>query len=235
MMKITAIEAAIQFVNDEFPECEIAILAGSTSRGEETKTSDLDILIFDSNISDYRESFVRYGWRIECFVNNNESCLKHFRSDREKGRPVLATMIIEGKVLRDEGLVEKIKEEALLYIKQGPTPLTSEFIRASRYFMYDLLDDFIDAKSEEEEIILINTISIQLADFILRLNGQWSGRGKTLTRALKNYNSELSDRFFSALNTYYRDRNKQPIVEFINDIYEPIGGQLFDGFSMGKS
>jgi hypothetical protein len=234
-MKITALEAAVQFVNDEFPECEIAILAGSASRGEETRTSDLDILIFDSNISEYRESFERYGWRIECFVNNNESCLKHFRSDREKGRPVLATMIIEGKVLRDKGLVEKIKEEALFYIKQGPTPLASEFIRASRYFMYDLLDDFIDAKSEEEEIILLNTISIQLADFILRLNGQWSGRGKTLTRALKNYNSELSDRFFSALNTYYRDKNKQPIVEFINDIYEPIGGQLFDGFSMGKS
>jgi hypothetical protein len=194
----------------------------------------LDILIFDSNLSDYRESFEEYGWRIECFINNQESYLRHFKSDKDKGRPVLATMIAEGMVLKNNGLADKLKEAAVDFINQGPTPLTEEYIISSRYFMFDLLDDFIDAKNREEALITLNTLSIQLGDFILRLNGQWSGRGKTLTRALNKFDEEISKKFFDALNRFYQDNDKQSTVEFLDKIYRPLGGQLFAGFAMGK-
>lgn len=32
-MRPPAMEAAIKFVNDQFPDCDVAILAGSASRG----------------------------------------------------------------------------------------------------------------------------------------------------------------------------------------------------------
>jgi hypothetical protein len=35
-MKISAIEAATKFVADRFPNCDIALIAGSASIGEET-------------------------------------------------------------------------------------------------------------------------------------------------------------------------------------------------------
>lgn len=233
-MKISAIEAAMKFVNYKFPNCDIALLAGSASRGEETESSDLDVLIFETSVTDYRESFEEYGWRIECFINNFESYKRHFKSDREKGRPVLATMIVEGKVLKDKGQALELKDIADNFIKPGPEPLTIEYINSSRYFMFDLLDDFVDSKNHEEAVITLNTLSVQLVDFILRLNGQWSGRGKTLSRGLNKLDTEMCKRFFMALDCFYKWNNKKQIIEFVNEVYKPIGGQLFAGFSMGK-
>ena len=41
------IEAASKFIEDHFPKCNAALLAGSVIRGEATETSDLDIIVFD--------------------------------------------------------------------------------------------------------------------------------------------------------------------------------------------
>jgi len=109
-MKLSAIEAAMKFVNYTFPNCDIALLAG-------------------------------------------ESYKRHFKSDREKGRPVLATMIVEGKVLKDKGQVQELKDIADNFIKQGPEPLTIEYINSSRYFMFNLLDDFVDERNHAEAIV----------------------------------------------------------------------------------
>ncbi|KRE33503.1 hypothetical protein [Paenibacillus sp. Soil522] len=118
--------------------------------------------------------------------------------------------------------------------QHGPEHLTIEYINSSRYFMFDLLDDFVDAMNHEEAIITLNTLSVQLIDFILRLNGQWSGRGKTLSRGLNKLDTEMCKRFFMALDCFYKWNNKKQIIEFVNEVYKPIGGQLFAGFSMGK-
>lgn len=57
-MNMSAIEVAKQFVSTHFPDCSVAILTGSASRGEETPYSDLDILIIsDSEPSAYVQAF----------------------------------------------------------------------------------------------------------------------------------------------------------------------------------
>lgn len=233
-MRIQAITAAQSFIHEKFSGCDMAFLAGSAARGEETKTSDLDIVIFDANKETYRESFVMFGWRIETFVHNWKSYLEQFEVDRDNGRPILANMLFECIIIKDGGSAEKIKEQAGVYLSKGPTPLSEEYISASRYFIYDLLDDIIDSQNHEEALITINTLSLQLADFILRVNRQWSGRGKGLSRALKKYDQELCEQYFNALNRYYQNKDKQALVEFVNQIYQPLGGQLFEGFSQGK-
>lgn len=231
IMKPPAIESAKRFINEHFPQCNVALLAGSASRGEETESSDLDIVVCDGNVSRcYRESLVRYGWRIECFIHNENSYLEQFEIDKKTGRATLATMVATGMILKDNGLAKTLKEQANQWISDGPPGLTEDFIQASRYFMYDLVDDFIDSKSREEELVTLNTISLQLADFILRLNKKWTGRGKGLVRELYKFDQPLADRFFDALQAYYKQGEKMPFVEFVNEIYEPLGGQLFDGF-----
>ncbi|MCA1026041.1 nucleotidyltransferase domain-containing protein [Cytobacillus kochii] len=229
-MIFSAIEAAVKFVEGNFPDCNIALLAGSASRGEETMTSDLDIVIIDNSLNSYRESFVLYGWKIESFVHNFNSYLEQFEKDRNKGRPILANMLIDSKVLKNNGELDDIRNTANNFIENGPPPLSEEFIKASRYFIYDLLDDFADSKNEQEALITINNISLQVADFILRLNGQWSGRGKGLTRALKAFDGSLYEKFFETLNCYYKHGNKQPFIEFVDYVYKPLGGTFFDGY-----
>lgn len=233
-MEYSSLEATKLFIEEKFPNCDMVFLAGSASRGEETETSDLDIVVFDNNSKEYRESFFMFGWRIECFIYNQESYIKQLASDKKIGRPILANMIVEGKVIKDNGNAEKLKQEASEYVIQGPTPLTEDYINASRYYIYDLLDDFMDCNNDEEALITINLLSIQLADFILRLNGQWTGRGKALTRALYKFDKDIGEKFFNGLNKFYKERDKQPIFDFVEEIYKPIGGQLFAGFSQGK-
>lgn len=235
-MRLPAIEAAHQFIDAEFPACLTAFLAGSASRGEETPTSDLDIVVFVQVgvTADYRESFERFGWKIEVLIHNKDSYLPCFEKDRKKGRPILATMIQQGLILTDHGLAAELREAALRSITAGPEPLSDEFIRASRYFMFDSLDDFADCRDEEEALLTLNSLSVNLVDFILRLNGCWTGRGKTLKRALYSYDPVVAKRLFQALDAYYRHREKKPIIEFVQEMYAPLGGPLFDGFSMGK-
>jgi len=229
-MKLDAIVAAKRFIEDFHGECQFALLAGSVSKGLATASSDLDIIIFYEERTNTRESYVRYDWKIESFVHNHSSYKKYFAKEKESGRPVLASMIKDGIILKDHPLIYSIKQDAIDYLKEGPESLTPEFIRLSRYFVYDLLDDFVDSKNDDEAMIVLNLLSTQVADFILRYNNQWTGRGKGLVRAFKEYDEALSTRYFYTLNEYFQNRNKQPFVDLVNEIYEPLGGQLFDGF-----
>ena len=69
-------KAAELYIEQFYPNCQGAILAGSVIRGEATATSDLDIVIFDKTLkSSYRESIIKYDWPIEqrllpipCFI-----------------------------------------------------------------------------------------------------------------------------------------------------------------------
>ncbi|MDG5471284.1 nucleotidyltransferase domain-containing protein [Jeotgalibacillus sp. ET6] len=234
-MRLSGIEAAKKFTEEKFPESEIVFLAGSASRGEETASSDLDIVIIDNSIiSSYRESFVLYEWKIETFFHNATSYLNQFNKDKDTGRPILANMLAEGKAIRDNGKSNEIKNNAKEFIKAGPNPLSESYIMASRYFIFDLLDDFTDTQNHQEALMTLNTISLQFADFILRINGQWTGRGKGLTRALRHFDKEIYKRYFEALDYYYIEKEKQPIIDFVNEFYAPLGGPLFNGFSQGK-
>ena len=234
-MRLSGIEATKKFAEEKFPESEIVFLAGSASRGEETITSDLDIVIIDNSIiSSYRESFVLYDWKIETFFHNYNSYLDQFNIDKDTGRPILANMLAEGKAIKDNGKSNEIKNNAKDFIKAGPNPLSESFIKASRYYIYDLLDDFADTENHHEAIITLNTISLQFVDFILRVNGQWTGRGKGLTRALRQFDEVTYKRYFETLDYYYKGGEKQPFIDFVNEFYVPLGGPLFDGFSQGK-
>jgi len=230
-MRISAVDAARKFVQDKFPNCFTALLAGSASRGEETDTSDLDIVIFDNTVPNrYRESSIHYGWRIECFIHNETSYMDQFAFDSKNGRATLATMISTGIILKYSRETKTLKETADQWVSAGPPSLDEGSIDASRYFIYDLLDDFKDSKSDEEAIITVNTLSIQLAEFILRLNGQWSARGKSLARHLYKFDKNLADRYFESLKAFYQRGEKQTLSDFVDTIYAPLGGQLFDGY-----
>jgi predicted nucleotidyltransferase len=83
--KLNPIEAAQKIINNHFPCCQGALLAGSVVRGEATATSDLDIIIFDKNIrTSYRESLIDLGWAIEFFVHNLTSYKNFFESDKQR-------------------------------------------------------------------------------------------------------------------------------------------------------
>jgi predicted nucleotidyltransferase len=68
---VNAIDAAQAFVNKYFPAYNVAFLAGSASRGQETVTSDLDIVVFTSEHVHYNQTLHDFGWPIEVFVEDS--------------------------------------------------------------------------------------------------------------------------------------------------------------------
>jgi hypothetical protein len=234
-MKLKPIDAAKQFVDEAFPNCRGALLAGSVVRGEGTETSDLDIVIIDDTVeSSYRESLFQFGWAIEAFVHNATSYKRFVEDDCKRGRPSLARMLAEGFIMKDDGIMEKLKQEAKELLLQGPEPLTEEQMKLARYFITDMLDDFIGSVKREEDLFIAGALADKLHEFVLRTNRQWTGSSKWVVRALKKYDPVLCDRFVEAFDRFYRNGEKEGIIALTDDILEPFGGRLFDGFSLGK-
>ncbi len=74
--RMNAREAARKIVEQHFPSCTGAVLAGSVLRGEATNTSDLDIVIFDKKLpASYRTSFNSFGgqWKHLYIIVNHTS------------------------------------------------------------------------------------------------------------------------------------------------------------------
>ncbi|MBM7839225.1 hypothetical protein JOC54_002496 [Alkalihalobacillus xiaoxiensis] len=230
LVRKTAREAAKEFIGAHFPTCELAILAGSVARAEETTSSDIDLILFLAETNGYRESFFAYGWPFEVFVHSQETYLNELNRETQVGRSLLGNMLSEGIALIDDGSFNRIKQEAINHLKAGPAPLTREYIEASRYVMGNCIDDLIDVTSEAEALMIVNTLSIEVPQFILRYHNQWQAKGKSLSRALYAYDYDCAERFFYSLQAFYKKGQKDPIIAFIQEIYEPIGGFLFSGF-----
>ncbi|QOR64716.1 nucleotidyltransferase domain-containing protein [Cytobacillus suaedae] len=232
---INPIEAAEMFVNMFYPDCNGALLAGSVVRGEATETSDLDIIVFDSQIdSSYRESTIKFGWPIELFVHNLNSYKSFFKSDCERARPSLPRMVSEGIVLKDNGIISSIKIEASELLENGPEEWSSDTIRIKRYFITDTLDDFIVSKKRSEEIFIAGTLADIVSEFVLRTNKKWIGTSKWIVRSLKEHDKEFANRFVQAFDSYYKTGEKHKVIQIVDSVLEPHGGRLFEGFSLGK-
>lgn len=233
--KLNPIEAAKRFINKSFPNCQGAVLAGSVVRGEETDTSDLDIVVFEKSItSSYRESLIDFGWPIEIFVHNLTSYKQFFEMDYKDAKPSMQRMLLEGIILKDEGIIDSIKEEAKEILDKGPERWTEEIITTKRYFLTDVLDDFIGCNNRGEEIFIANTLAELIHEFVLRTNGCWIGSSKWVVRALKHYDVKFTEEFIEAFDTFYKTGEKRKVVELSKMVLEPYGGRLFEGFSLGK-
>lgn len=233
--RFTPLEAAHQFVNEHFPNCKGALLAGSVVRGEATEKSDLDIVIFDKNLrTSYRESLIEYGWHIEVFVHTLTSYKQFFKMDYERARPSMPRMVSEGIVLKDEGIIESIKKEANDLLHNGPQEGSEETINTKRYFLSDALDDFIGSTNRSEELFIATTLAELLSEFVLRTNRQWIGTSKWVYRSLKDYDEEFANQFVKAFDIFYKTGNKGQVIELADYVLQPFGGKLFDGFSLGK-
>lgn len=233
--KLMAINAAKKFVQKQYPDCQGALLAGSVVRGEETETSDLDIVVFDQKYSaSYRQSFIDLGWPIEVFVHNLSSYHAYFLTDCERARPSLPRMVVEGIVLQGAEVVFPIKQEAKALLAKGPKEWTNETTSSKRYFVTDALEDFIGSTERTEAIFIAASLAEATSEFVLRSNRCWIGNSKWLMRSLRQYDPKFASRFFEAFDAFYQTDDKSKVIELVDEALQPFGGRLFEGYSAGK-
>ncbi|MEC5424316.1 nucleotidyltransferase domain-containing protein [Virgibacillus sp. C22-A2] len=233
--RLEPVKAARKFIENYFPYCDGALLAGSVVRGEATKTSDLDIVIFDKTYSSsYRESLIVYDWPIEVFAHNLNSYQEYFASDFKRARPSLPRMVSEGIILKDKGIIDSIKSEAKELLSKGPEKWSMEIINTKRYFITDTLDDFIGCSNRAEGIFIANTLAELVSEFVLRTNNKWIGASKWIVRSLREHDTKFAEQFVEAFDKFYRSSAKDKVINLVDEVLEPYGGRLFNGFSLGK-
>lgn len=234
--RLDAHEAAQRFVDQAFPTCDAAFLAGSIVRGEATATSDLDLVIVTKEVTaPYRESLYAYGWPTEVFVNTPTSYREFFASNIQRRRPSLPRMCAEGIIVRDhEGVAQRLKQEARDLLEQGPPPLSKEEITQLRYAVTDLLDDFIGSVRTGESFFIASGLAERSSELMLSYHGQWIGKGKWVLRALHAFDPQLAQRLIAALASFCQQGKKDDLITFAQEALDLVGGRLFEGYSSGK-
>src|SRR5437899_8802367 len=87
------LDAAAAFINRRFPECLAAFLAGSSSRGEATASSDLDVVIVIPQEGPFRwATLCEMGWPVEAWVLAPETYSAAFAGDAKRRWPLLPEM-----------------------------------------------------------------------------------------------------------------------------------------------
>ncbi len=227
-------EAAQKYIEEYYPDCRAAILAGSVVRGEATATSDLDIIIItNTSKPPYRESIYRYGWPIEAFVHTEESFFKFANGDLDRRRPSLPLMLSEGLILKNEGdLAGFLKDESLRMLQRGVRPFSAGELKNCRYRITDLLDDLIGSANPDQDLFIINELVQEMGNLLLVGNGQWQARGKWMARSLKNLDEDLYRELMGALKAFYGEGNKKRLLAFIERELKRFGGRLFAGYKI---
>lgn len=230
-MKEKPIEAANKFVEFYFPKAQAAILAGSAAREEHNDKSDLDIIVITDEVeTPFRQSYVEFGWNIEAFVFNNKNYMDFFEKDARRKRPSLPNMVLESIILKDDQIINIMKEQAKSLLQKGPEKLSEEEIRDFRYEITNLLDDFEGETDYFKNLFIVSELVEKLKQFTLLVNGYWDSKGKYNVKALNKFDEQIAGIFLMAMEEYYKNENKEVLISLSNDILNIQGGKLFEGY-----
>lgn len=235
-MRLPGIEAARLFVSTHFPYCNVAFLTGSAARGEETPYSDLDILVIsDVEPSAYIEAFHDYSWMIEVLMHNRESYRKFFEQDRLRGRPSLPHMFATGIVLTDDGTAEDIQQEARALLESGPPRWSERDIQFARFVITNHLLDLEATLQSIDSIFAVSELAHTLHELVLRANRHWTGKGKRIIPAIRDYDPVLAQQFADTFQRFFESGDVGLVIHFADTLLEPYGGRLFAGYSSKNS
>lgn len=215
-----------------FPDAHVVFLAGSIIRGEETPSSDVDLVVLYQHVpSAYRESFYFQGFPVECFVHDPETLNYFFYEiDRVSGYCSLANMVLEGiEIPKISKFSQAIKQQATLIMELGPLRLSKEDIDKLRYDITNLIDDLRHPRNSHELMATGTALYEALANYCLRANHQWAARGKAIPRALQKYDPALNIKFNECFARLIASGQSETVIALSEELLKPNGGFLFEG------
>jgi hypothetical protein len=226
------IAAAITLLAERFPAAAVAFLAGSVVRGEQTATSDLDIVVvFDRLPNAHRDSLTWEQWPVELFVHDPETLRYFCEEDCCVGVPSLPAMISEGIALpQANDLSKELKAYANALLAAGPKRWGEREINDSRYTITDLVEDMRAPHSLDELHACAARLYPLVADHFLRSRQLWSARGKSIPRRLDAVAPGFGIEFREAFRDLFTNGATDRVFGLCEEVLAPNGGWLFDGY-----
>jgi hypothetical protein len=195
---------AERFVAATYPRAGIAIVAGSTARGERTATSDIDLLLIDDRLfegastSSEAATYDFEGRIFEVFAYTTDGFAEWAGRGIEQHRPVIVHMLVEGIPIRTTPVLAALRAHWGALLDAGPILDASES-RNRRYVITDLLDDLADATDPLEQRVVASLLFERTAELMLLRAGHWIGAGKWLPRRLRALSPERAERLSAPL------------------------------------
>lgn len=225
----------LHLFEQKYQHAQAMIWAGSTSTGNYTSNSDLDVVIVFSEVPHaYREAFIFEDWRVDAFIHDLGT-LKYFfeEIDRPSGMPVLPEMVANGVLISaPNALSKKIKSQATELIQRGPPVWSKLQIDKARFFITDLLDDILSPRNRVEQQASAAKLYEPLAEFYFRSQNKWQASGKAILHYLKKENYELATDWQEAFDEIFKHGDTRLLEKLVNKILTPFGGLFWDGFHL---
>ncbi|WP_284252967.1 nucleotidyltransferase domain-containing protein [Litorihabitans aurantiacus] len=183
-----------RFVAERFPDATSVIVAGSTVRNERTASSDVDLLLLgpDGFLADGADSlaatYAHEGEAVEVFAYTPVGFERWAQRGVEQWRPVIVRMLLEGRVLAGDEVLEQLRERWAETYDRGPQPEDAD-VNLLRYAITDLVDDLADVTDDVERRVVAAELLRQVASLALITNHRWIGTGKHLSRELRRWDA----------------------------------------------
>lgn len=223
-------DLAERFIAARFPAVSIAVIGGSTSRGERTRSSDIDLLLIgDGMLGDGEigraETLAFEGEVFEVFAYTPAGFQEWAQRGIRRRRPVIVHMLVEGMPVRTGDGFDELRHAWAETLAAGPS-VAPEEVALLRYVVSDVLDDLRDAVDPLERHVLAATLFEKTAELMLLAERRWIGTGKYLPRRLRI----LGEDRVAALSAPLLSGDLAALADAAERELERAGGRLQAGF-----
>ncbi|MBX9246402.1 nucleotidyltransferase domain-containing protein [Actinotalea ferrariae] len=225
-------ELARSFVAGTFPDAHGVVLAGSIAAGNDTATSDLDLLLigpgvmFETGRTSLAAMYEHAGRLVEVFAYTPDAFRAWAAREVAHHRPVILTMITEGAVLRSSPELTTLRQWAAHTLASGPA-IDKHSLDLRRYLVSSVLDDLSDATDAGERALLLANAFSSLAELVLLADGCWLGSGKWLVRRLRQWDDARAQSLIETLVS----GDAVSFVRQADELLAPMGGRLQAGMT----
>lgn len=219
-----------RFVDAHFPSAEIVVVGGSTSRGERTRTSDIDLLLIGADLFDDDQTGTATCLEFEdeifeVFAYTPAGFDDWAQRSIAQHRPVIVHMLVEGLRVRGDDNLDALRSFWAAKLATGPAVDEHE-LAFRRYVITDVLDDLRDSSDALECRVLAGTLFERTAELMLLSAGKWIGAGKYLPRRLR----ELAPERVDALAIPFVRGDLHALADAVEQELDRAGGRVQAGF-----
>ena len=220
-----------EILDSRFPDALGGLVAGSAARGEDTPSSDLDLIVLlPGRPASMCSTEHVQGQLVEFFVHTEDSFVSFVDRERLLRRSPLLHMCAHGLIISDhDQRLARLQGFARDRWSAGPAPLTDDELDDRRYRLTALLDDLADEANPIDRAALAADVFTDTADLALVSRGRWSGAGRWLARRLRETDAELSDNLAAGLRAALHG-NPAILLSCGRAELDRLGGPLDSGY-----
>jgi predicted nucleotidyltransferase len=220
-----------QYIERRFdPRNVVVFLGGSVSRNEALPGSDADaVMVVAANDKPVAQRIktVEDGIPIDLAIYDLKSLQGRIEREQKMANPWVMDIVASGEMLGNTRLpvARDARRLAREIHDQGPGALNERQTRRYVVEITEVADTMNTARNEAERRFAAALLVPRLAEFRLRQQQQWSGRGRNMLRRLTEADKDYAERLDRAAFTDLVVKNDpRPLMDMVRETLAPAGG-----------